>query len=202
MKIGCTMAPNQGGTDSLLWDVAEVLGQRGLRLCGAVQANGTEPAMGKCDMNLKVLPDGPKLRISQSLGAGSRGCRLDTSALEEAVGRTAANLETGADCLIVNKFGKHEAAGRGFRDVIAVALAKGIPVLIGVNPLNADAFDTFTGGECSFLAPRSTDLVNWVLNARRSVSHLSLAECSIHRQAQDRLHHKALPAPVRLVPQR
>lgn len=55
-------------------------------------------------------------------------------------------LQTGPDVLIVNKFGKQEAEGEGFRPVIAAALAVGIPVLVGLNTLNAPAFRSFASG--------------------------------------------------------
>ena len=55
-------------------------------------------------------------------------------------------IEQGADLLIINKFGKHEAEGRGFRNTIALALEADIPVLTGVNRTSFDAFQNFTGG--------------------------------------------------------
>ena len=48
--------------------------------------------------------------------------------------------------LIVNKFGKHEAEGRGFRALIAEALASGMPVLLGVNAMNMQSFQVFAEG--------------------------------------------------------
>jgi hypothetical protein len=82
-------------------------------------------------MDVRVLPNGPILRISQNLGSVSKGCRLDPAALEAAVGLVEARLDPNVDLLIINKFGKHEADGRGFRTVIAAALDLEIPVLVG-----------------------------------------------------------------------
>ena len=42
--------------------------------------------------------------------------------------------------MIVNKFGKHEASGRGFRMVIAEAIERNIPVIVGVSALNLGDF--------------------------------------------------------------
>ena len=47
-------------------------------------------------------------------------------ALEQAVALTQSALSQGADLLIVNKFGKHEADGRGMRPLIGEALAMGL----------------------------------------------------------------------------
>jgi hypothetical protein len=121
-------------------------------------------------MDVKVLPDGPVIRISQSLGREARGCRLDPSALERAVGLVEARLAEGVDCLIVNKFGKHEAEGRGFRTAIAEALSADVPVLVGLNRLNADAFVQFTGGVAVELPPTLEALSDWMLPATREKS--------------------------------
>ena len=136
-------------------------------MTGVVQINAERDDAGPCDMDVKVLPDGPAIRISQSLGREARGCRLDPAALERAVGLVEARLAEGADCLIVNKFGKHEAEGRGFRTAIAEALSADIPVLVGLNRLNADAFVQFSGGLAVELAPNLEDLANWIVPAAR-----------------------------------
>lgn len=161
MKIAYTMAAGRGDTDMLLSRVAGVLADRGYATLGTVQIN-TERGLGPCDMDIRVLPDGPTLRISQDLGQASSGCRLDPSALETAVGLTATRLRAGADILIINKFGKHEAEGRGFRDLIADAVELDIPVLVGVNALNLDAFMEFVGHEAKQLSPSERAIQEWV----------------------------------------
>ena len=165
MRLGYTMAPGRGDTDRVLERLAQALAARGLRCCGTVQINSPRAGDGPCDMDVRVLPDGAVLRISQDLGPQSRGCRLDPAALETAVGLVAAGLTAGADLLIVNKFGKHEAEGRGFRPVIAEALAMGIPVLVGLNGLNRPEFERFADGLASPLPPDPAALLDWALAA-------------------------------------
>lgn len=172
MRIAYTKGSGRGDTDLLLAALAARLAALGLRTCGTVQIN-TRPdggsdveADGPCDMDVKILPDGPEIRISQSLGKNARGCRLDPSALETAVGHVAASLAHGADVMIINKFGKHEADGRGFRDLIAEALALDIPVLVGLNQRNEEAFRAFIGEAGTPLEPAAEALLDWVLAAR------------------------------------
>jgi len=165
MNIAYTMAPGRGDTDMLLAGVARALLADGFKPAGTVQINTERPGDHPCDMDVQVLPAGPVIRISQTLGAGARGCRLDTSALEDAVALVAADLANGADCLIVNKFGKHEAEGRGFRPVIADALMRGIPVLVGINALNRDAFEAFTDGLAQFVSPDPLHIDAWLRGA-------------------------------------
>lgn len=162
MNLAYTMAPGRGDTDLILFKLAKLLAARGLRCCGTVQINSERADAGPCDMDVQVLPDGPVLRISQDLGRSARGCRLDPAALETAVGLVSASLGAGADVLIVNKFGKHEAEGRGFRAVIAEALANGIPVLVGMNALNLPAFEDFAQGFATALPCEGAVLADWV----------------------------------------
>jgi len=162
MNLAYVMAPGRGDTDLILEGLAKDLAARGLRCCGTVQINTERDGDGPCDMDVRVLPDGPVLRISQDLGPQSRGCRLDLGGLETAVALVATRLAAGADLMIINKFGKHEAEGRGFRDVIAEALAMEVPVLIGLNALNHAAFETFSDGLAVRLPPEPAALAAWI----------------------------------------
>ncbi len=167
MQIAYTMAAGRGDTDLLLHGLARRLQARGLHPAGTVQIN-TDRADGRpCDMDVAVLPDGPVLRISQDLGPQARGCRLDAGALDTAAGLVAARMADGADVLILNKFGKHEAEGRGLRAVIATALEQGLPVLVGVNASNRAAFERFAGGLAVALPPDPAALTGWADAATR-----------------------------------
>ena len=166
MKIAYTMEPSRGGTDLLLAAVATELAASGFSVCGTVQINSDRDNCTGCNMDVRVLPDGPTIRISQSLGKESKGCRLDPSALELAVGHTKESLANGADVLIINKFGKHEAQGRGFREVIAEALSQDIPVIVGLNQLNEQAFKDFTSEVAVSLPPNIESAMSWVKAAQ------------------------------------
>ncbi|KIT15253.1 hypothetical protein jaqu_30760 [Jannaschia aquimarina] len=163
------MTEARGALDPLLHDVAQTAMARGLRLAGIVQVNSDRPGCAKCDMDAVVLPDGPVIRISQSLGPNARGCRLDPDGLERAVAEAAARVEDGIDLLLVNKFGKQEAAGRGFRPVIAAALEAGADVLVGVNGLNLPALEEFMGERPDVLPPDQDRLLAWI-SAREGVA--------------------------------
>ncbi|WP_417721823.1 DUF2478 domain-containing protein [Salipiger sp.] len=141
--LGYVVARRRGEVDGLIRAVAERLQAEGMPLAGAIQTNVETGPLSKCHMDLQVLSGDAVVRISQNLGTLSRGCRLDADGLERAVGLVGAGLERGAALLIVNKFGKQEADGRGFRPVIAEALAAGVPVLTAVNAANLDAFLTY-----------------------------------------------------------
>ncbi|WP_172331689.1 DUF2478 domain-containing protein [Mangrovicoccus sp. HB161399] len=163
MRIGYVTAGGRGDGDRLLSGLAVQLKARGVRLAGVVQQNTEREDDCGCDMDVRVLPDGPLLRISQSLGAGSSGCRLDAGALEEAVGLVSASLADRAELLMVNKFGKHEADGRGFRGLIGEAVAGGMPVIVGVGASNMAAFLDFAGDFAEPVPPESEAMEAWAL---------------------------------------
>ncbi|MDQ2094362.1 DUF2478 domain-containing protein [Rhodalgimonas zhirmunskyi] len=162
MQLAHVLAPARGEVNRLLEQLAAQAAARGLRVVGAVQIDVPRADGEKCDMDLALLPDGPVMRISQDLGPGARGCTLDTAALEGVVAEVAARLAQGADLLIVNKFGKHEGEGRGFREVIATALGESIPVIVGANAANLAAYDAFTDGLSAPLPAEAGALNHWL----------------------------------------
>ncbi len=170
MQLAYVMTETRGTTDRLLTLFSQKLIGRGCQLAGVAQTNTECADNTLCDMDVQVLPDGPTIRISQSLGAGARGCRLDPAALEQAVALVSASLDTGPQLLLVNKFGKHEAEGRGFRPVIGEALTRGIPVLAGVNTLNHAAFVEFIQGFGQRLDAKSEALEDWYNSLEQDVS--------------------------------
>tara|TARA_R110002020_G_scaffold14638_23_gene51890 strand:+ start:4826 stop:5338 length:513 start_codon:yes stop_codon:yes gene_type:complete len=170
MALAFVRTTERGLTDRLLWTFSDRLQAGGFRLAGVVQTNSDRPGSRHCDMDVRVLPDGPLIRINQVLGEESRGCRLDPVALEEAVALVETALDPAPDLLIINKFGKHEAEGRGFRPLIGEALMRDIPVLLGVNALNQAAFEAFAGDYAEELAPDAGSLGAWFEQLRLEVA--------------------------------
>jgi nucleoside-triphosphatase THEP1 len=160
MKLAYVTLLGRGRTDALIAEVATLLEAAEVRLAGTVQSNHERPDRRKCDMDLRVLPDGPIVRISEDRGELARGCILDSGALEQTVHAVQQRLP-GAEVLIVNKFGKREAEGKGLVPVIAEALDRGLPVLIGVNGLNLAAFLAFAGEEVTALPSDPSQIAGW-----------------------------------------
>jgi nucleoside-triphosphatase THEP1 len=154
MRLAHVSIAGRGETDRFLATLAAAFEAEGVRLAGTVQTNLQRADRHKCDMDLRVLPDGPTLRISEDRGGLARGCMLDHGALEQAVVEVSRRLQ-GADLLIVNKFGKSEAEGRGLVPVITAALEQGIAVIVGVNGLNMADFQGFAA---DLSAPLPADL--------------------------------------------
>lgn len=165
MKLGYVMLPGRGRVDRLLVDVVERLEVQGIALAGTVQTNVHRDDRLLCDMDLRLLPDGPMIRISIDRGPEARGCRLDAGVLDQSALWVSDTLSK-SELLIVNKFGKQEAEGKGLSGVIADALERGLPVLVGVNGLNLPAFLAFADGMAVKLAPDADSIAEWCLHTR------------------------------------
>ena len=159
--LGYVMAEGRGASDALLREVAEALRAEGVKLAGAVQVNLETAPENHCHMDLHVLAGGEVVRISQDLGALSEGCRLDPDGLEQVVGLANAALEGGAQLLIINKFGKQEADGRGFRPLIGEALARDVPVLAAVARGSLAGFESFADGMAEALPADVQAVLGW-----------------------------------------
>jgi hypothetical protein len=167
VNIAYVTLSGRGLIDDCLAEAVASLEAQGLRLAGTVRVLPAAPHSHACDMDVRVLPDGPSRRISQPLGALSQGCRLDTDAVETLALAVESRLE-GADLLVVNKFGKQEAAGRGLRQAIVLAIEAGIPVLIGVNGLNLPELLAFAGDQAVRIEGTPEDIVFWANSKRRT----------------------------------
>lgn len=157
MNIACVSLPGRGATDRFLMRVVARLEAMSLRLAGTVQSNTERPGRLRCDMDLRILPSGPEMRISEDRGDFARGCRLDSGVLEQAVVKVTDGMD-GAQLLVINKFGKRECEGKGLVPVIVEAVTRGIPVLAGVNGLNLGELRAFAGEALTEL-PGDVDLV-------------------------------------------
>lgn len=164
MKLGYVSVQGKGRIDLLMAEVVSLLEMQGLGLAGTVQTNIDRQDCPRCDMDLRLLPDGPVVRISVDRGPEARGCRLDAGALEQSVVWVEATLEH-AEMLVINKFGKQEAEGKGLAGSIATALERGLPVIVGVNGLNLPAFLGFAAGMAEELTPDPEQIAGWCLAA-------------------------------------
>lgn len=134
-SVGAILYRPKDDVDRLLADFAQDIAQQGVRIGGIVQrharcANGTH-VMLAID-----VATGQEISISQPLGSGAMSCNLDTNGLAEAAAVVSQALRKKIDLLVINKFAKQEAAGRGLRAEFVDAITQGVPVLTAV-PKNA-----------------------------------------------------------------
>ena len=168
LPLGLMVYDNSLEGDALLTQVADRLAADGYRLGGVVQSSVHRPGRRKCDMYLRDLMSGEEILISQDRGNEARGCRLDTDAFARVSLWGERALVAGVDLLVINKFGKEEAQGRGLRPLIAEALLSGIPVMLGVSTLNLADFEAFAGAIAARL-PQDVEAIKvWCRKAIRA----------------------------------
>lgn len=161
MDFAVLRADAGGEVERLLTDLADWLIAEGHVPVGVVRDAAPGAGRHPCEMRLRVLPDGPRIAIDQPLGAGSTGCGLNADALEQAVVEVERRLSSRADIFLLNKFGRQEAEGHGFRAAIGHALDRGLPVLLGVGRFSVAPFEDFAGGLAETLPCETTALRDW-----------------------------------------
>ncbi len=170
-QIGVVVYEDGLFADALIAQCAAGLVASGYRLGGVVQSNPHRPGRRRCEMYVKDLLGGEEVKISLDRGNEARGCRLDP----DAVARIDAWVERAVfervDLLIINKFGKEEAHGRGLRRVVAEALIAEIPLMIGVSIRNLLDFLTFVGDSTVHLRPDIKAITAWCRNAIEHGAH-------------------------------
>jgi hypothetical protein len=153
--------------DRLISGFAADLRRSGRRPVGVVQlgrsCRAENPRLG-----VVVLPDGEVVRLAprEAMPAETfaAGCRLDPDRLAGLACRLAAAIEDGADLVVINRFGRSEAEGKGLIDLIPQALAADIPVLIAVPEQRFAAWIRFSEGMNVRLACRRDALDRWWLS--------------------------------------
>ena len=167
--------------DALLRDFAAEVNADGIRAIGMIQA-------GQCaDFSLSavLIHNGETLLLAQDPEPNGNGCRLDLARLSKAGERVAAVLDHGADLLIVNRFGKREANGRGLAYLIDRALEADAPVIIAVSSEHFADWLKFSGGMSVKIRCDRQALETWwktvSRNQRRFVSQKRETMCAVFK---------------------
>jgi nucleoside-triphosphatase THEP1 len=148
--------------DRILASAVEQLRYGGVRLAGVLQQDTHRPGRRRCDMDLVDVADGAIIRISEDRGNQARGCRLKTDALTEVGARLVRRIAGGVDVVVLNKFGKAEAEGRGLRDLAVAAVVSDVPLLIGVTPEYIPDLLRFAGDLAVVVEPDVSQLQQWL----------------------------------------
>ena len=170
LPLGIILHNDGEERDRLLYQCALDLISLGYRLGGVVQSSVHRKGRRKCDMYLMDLFTGEEILISVDRGNDARGCRLDPAAFARITVWGQRALGEGVDLLVVNKFGKEEASGRGLRPIIAEALISEKPVIIGVSGANLNALIDFVGDTITYLPPNVTAVISWCRKSLKSHS--------------------------------
>ncbi len=144
--------------DPIMEMIARYLTEAGCALAGFLQRERPRIGRSRCDMVLEELASGEAIAISQDRGPNARGCRLDMGEMLRAMRIASEALAQRPDLVIINKFGKTEGEGGGFRPLIAEAMEAGVPILVAVPWRNIDGWRSFAGEFA--VEHRAEDLAN------------------------------------------
>jgi nucleoside-triphosphatase THEP1 len=161
-SVAAIVYANESYPDAIFKALVSRCRALGLSLAGVLQHQAFERADRRCDVLLEDLTSGHRTALFEDRGAGARGCRLDESALAEVTARVEGSLENAPQLLVLNKFGKVECDGGGLRDLIANAIDRGIPVIIGVPKRNIDAWRSFAGEFAIELSDDAHEVERWL----------------------------------------
>jgi nucleoside-triphosphatase THEP1 len=167
MRLAAIKYDGTGGplVDEVLVEVAHVLKGNGVTVAGAIQRNEPVPNRRRCSITLEDLASGRRTLASEDRGPHARGCHLNTSALEEAAVLASSSIEPAVDLVIINRFGKQEAEGGGFRQAIEAAILLERPVLVGLSETNRLSWEAFTGSEAEYLPCSLEAVLSWCRSA-------------------------------------
>jgi hypothetical protein len=164
--------------DDFLTRAANLLRADPISLGGALQENGPGAA-GLCSaMTLIDLRSQSRFRISQDLGSQALGCRLDTRGFTEIGPLLDQTLDHDVELLVLNRFGKAEAEGGGFRSAFVRAIEAGIPVVTAVRSPYTEAWSEFHGRLAIDLTPDIGAVLAWCRNAVRELRAARRTELS------------------------
>jgi hypothetical protein len=158
--LGAVVYGADDDPDRLFIDFADDLSRSGRRVVGVVQVGRScrseSPVLG-----VAVLPGGEVVPLVEDLRTGAAGYRVDTERLTGVAKQLASAIADGSDLVIINRFGRTEAEGRGMTDLIIRALDADIPVLIAVPEHRFTALIKFSDGMNVRLACRREALDRW-----------------------------------------
>ena len=162
-RIAAVVYDDGVAVDSLLSVFAADLVAHGARIGGVIQLPRTEPGCGpRALRQLRDLETGETIPLCKRLAtSGGKSCALDSGSIQQAAVRVGAATTHGADLVFVSRFGRQEAAGRGFSDAFALAVQRGGPVLTAVRRGLADNWLSAVGGIGTLLDARLWVLKDW-----------------------------------------
>jgi nucleoside-triphosphatase THEP1 len=165
--------------DRLLREFVQDLTGRGYRVVGLIQTRLRDGGAA-----VTVLPTGETIPLAQERGTIANASR-DPCDLAEAAARIDVLIESGADLVIINRFGKLEAEGMGLVAEIARALSVDIPVVVAVPEFRFSEWLSFCRGMGVKLPCRNGSLQSWwnamIVGEQRSAQRRRMSVCELSK---------------------
>jgi nucleoside-triphosphatase THEP1 len=159
--------------DAVLSTAVDLMRSSGVRVGGLLQRFGEQLPGGKRSMFVEELSSGERIRLDLPRGPEASGCVLDPDGLNRAACALRDAIAQRPDVLMVNRFGKQEAEGRGMRAELAEAVSSGLRTVIAVPQSLLGDWEKFLGEPAYLLKPDPTAIANWACRRIQSSAQAS-----------------------------
>jgi hypothetical protein len=160
-KVGVLPYDTTTDVDAILTASVDLIRARGIAAGGLLQRSGERLSNGRSVMWVDDIVTGQTIRLDLPRGAGARACLLDPDALARVACLLQNTIESGAELIVVNRFGHAESEGHGLRAEIAAAIFSGAAVLIAVRDSRLNDLRGFLCGPVSLLPPVPGAIADW-----------------------------------------
>lgn len=110
---------------------------------------------------LRNIATGERFSIFHDLGPGSTECHLDGTGALTAAESVRRDIAAGCDLVLLSKFGKLEADGKGLFPAFSTAVDSGIPLLTSLSPAFEEAWMRLADRSFSILHADADEIGAW-----------------------------------------
>jgi nucleoside-triphosphatase THEP1 len=163
-KIAALVATDSAATQTLLAEIVADWRAAGARIAGVIaEPHGLPDRVCGAGI-LRDITSGKPYPMYRDAPQDPASCHLDAAGVVGACAAVLRQIPT-SDLVVLNKFGKLEAMGKGLAPAFDAAVAIGKPVLTTVSRNQIAAWQTFTSGAIVLMADKAT-LQNWWLDVK------------------------------------
>lgn len=159
-KIGVVRGTSGEQVQDLLRSLAEQW-RHSVRLAGLIAEDHGLPDRACSAGFLRNVASGERFSIFQDLGPGATVCHLDGKGALTAADSVQRDIAAGCDLVLLNKFGKLEADGKGLFAAFSAALEAGIPLLTSLSPAFEKAWEKRIGQSFTILRANTDEIGAW-----------------------------------------
>jgi molybdate transport system ATP-binding protein len=160
-RLGVLLYDTSLEVDGILAAAVQLIRERGIAVSGTLQHFGERLPNGKRSMWVEDIVSGVTIRLDQPRGPGATACMLDPDALAQAACMLRQATASGAELVVVSRFGNAEADGRGMRAELAEAICSGAAVLVAARFSLLTDLEGFLGAPAPLLLPSPAAIAAW-----------------------------------------
>jgi hypothetical protein len=159
-----TIAAVRNAPNEIVQDMFRTLVERwrgSARIAGVIAEGHGLPGRACNAGFLRHVGTGERFPIFQDLGPGSTACHLEGAGALTAARAVQRDIAAGCDLVVLSKFGKLEAGGKGLRDAFVSAMEAHIPLLTSVSAALEEAWARFAGPSSVIVSADTTEIDAW-----------------------------------------